>query len=214
MPKVLTPDHDRAGYLVVDLRNERNKKYHKFVHQLVALVYIPNPNHYKYVNHKDRDKENCFVGNLEWCTKAINNAHTFTVGSRMKGKRYCLCFKGSPVIDFNSIIRIIQMAEYAASNCGFTKSQALKFQKIGDIQPQLLEAKCTTYHLYAGTTCIFSSSIAKECYSYANQLYGTHINHKKPYSCKYRLYVCKNDEDPYSWIWNYFGIIIIIRKKS
>ena len=57
-PKVLIPNHDRNGYLTVDLRNAPNKKYHKFVHQLVAAAFIPNPNGYLYVNHKDRNKEN------------------------------------------------------------------------------------------------------------------------------------------------------------
>ena len=54
-PKVLTPDHDRAGYLTVDLRDAPNSKHHKFVHQLVAMTFIPNPNGYLCVNHKDRN---------------------------------------------------------------------------------------------------------------------------------------------------------------
>ena len=49
------------------------------VHQLVARAFIPNPNGYDQINHKDENKENNHVSNLEWCTQAYNNAY----GTRM-----------------------------------------------------------------------------------------------------------------------------------
>lgn len=192
-PKVLTPDHDRAGYLTVDLRDAPNSKHHKFVHQLVAMTFIPNPNGYLYVNHKDRNKENNNVENLEWCTKAMNNKHTFTVGSRMRGKKSCITFYGSPIIYGNNAT---ELAEYAAANCGVKIGPMLQRKCRNGIQIQLLEPIHSVWHLYRESEVIFSSQYAKDCYSYANEMFGTGINHKKPYSCKYRLYVCKNDENP------------------
>ena len=65
---------DKYGYLKVGL-NERNKKY--FVHRLVALTYIENPDNKETVNHKDGNKLNNHVSNLEWMTNAENINHAF-----------------------------------------------------------------------------------------------------------------------------------------
>lgn len=49
------------------------KSRSEWVHRLVGLAFIPNPNNYKYINHKDEDKGNNEVSNLEWCTCKYNN---------------------------------------------------------------------------------------------------------------------------------------------
>ena len=45
-----------------------------FVHRLVASAFIPNPNHYPVINHKDEDVTNNQVSNLEWCSVSYNTA--------------------------------------------------------------------------------------------------------------------------------------------
>ena len=61
-----------TGYYVVNLSKNGIPKTHK-VHRLVAQTYIPNPNNYPQVNHKDCNKQNNNLNNLEWCTNEYNN---------------------------------------------------------------------------------------------------------------------------------------------
>lgn len=60
------------GYLITVLSKKGiNKTY--MVHRLVAEVFLPNPNNLPCVNHKDEDRLNNNVNNLEWCTYKYNN---------------------------------------------------------------------------------------------------------------------------------------------
>lgn len=64
---------DKDGYRTVMLyKGSRIKKLCK-VHRLVAEAFIPNPNCLPMVNHKDEDKANNKVSNLEWCDCKYNN---------------------------------------------------------------------------------------------------------------------------------------------
>lgn len=63
------------GYRQVCLIDKYGNKQLKYVHKLVALTFIPNPNNYSFVNHKDENKENNNVSNLEWCDSYYNNTY-------------------------------------------------------------------------------------------------------------------------------------------
>jgi len=67
--RILKPVHD-AGYLAIKI----NDKY-LFMHTLVATLFLENPNNYKEVNHKDGDKQNNHVDNLEWISHSDNMIH-------------------------------------------------------------------------------------------------------------------------------------------
>ena len=69
--RILKPYKNHRGYLMVDLRHPNTRKGMQ-VHRLVAIAFIPNPNNLPEVNHKDEDKTNNCVDNLEWCTTEYN----------------------------------------------------------------------------------------------------------------------------------------------
>ena len=73
--KIMKPSRSTKGYLQLDLRLDGRKsqnRVHLGVHRLVARAFIPNPDNLPQVNHKDENKENNCVDNLEWCTNEYN----------------------------------------------------------------------------------------------------------------------------------------------
>lgn len=69
--KIMTPCKSNNGYMQVHLSIDGVMKSHK-IHRLVAKTFIPNPYNLPQVNHKDEDKTNNCVENLEWCTQSYN----------------------------------------------------------------------------------------------------------------------------------------------
>lgn len=76
----LSPSTKDDGYTSVKLY-KCNKGYQKSVHRVVAEAYIPNPENKPQVNHKDLDKKNNEVTNLEWVTQAENQSHAIRNGA-------------------------------------------------------------------------------------------------------------------------------------
>lgn len=70
--KILKPCLNNKGYCRVRLTKSTNSKLF-FVHRLVAMAFIPNPNNFPQINHKDENKQNNSSNNLEWCTSLYNN---------------------------------------------------------------------------------------------------------------------------------------------
>lgn len=64
----------KSGYSQVTLMKDGKPKIYK-VHRLVAIHFISNPKNKKFVNHKDGNRSNNHVDNLEWCTQWENNTH-------------------------------------------------------------------------------------------------------------------------------------------
>lgn len=77
--KILKPNRQRNGYLGVCLR--RYGKVKRFlIHRLVAIAFLPNPYDFEQINHKNEDKANNCVENIEWCSRRYNMRY----GSRTK----------------------------------------------------------------------------------------------------------------------------------
>lgn len=75
--RMLKPAITKNGYLNV-VFCVRQKREHKFIHRLVAEAFLPNINNYSTVKHKDRNKLNNCVENLEWLSVEDNNRYSNT----------------------------------------------------------------------------------------------------------------------------------------
>lgn len=84
---------NNGGYVLVDL-HMNGKADKRTIHRLVAEAFIPNPNEYPCVNHKNECKNDNFVENLEWCTYLYNNTYNdlqikrgVKISKALKGKK-------------------------------------------------------------------------------------------------------------------------------
>lgn len=76
------------GYNTFSLRNNKIL-YNTVIHRLVAKEFLSNPNNYKIVNHKDGNKQNNKLSNLEWCSRSYNTKHAYD-NNLISGKRCIL----------------------------------------------------------------------------------------------------------------------------
>ena len=82
--KIMTSSIGKHGYCCVQLFDYSGSFKTIRIHRLVAEAFIPNPKNKPQVNHKDGNKENNCVNNLEWCTNGENGKHAWDNNLRTK----------------------------------------------------------------------------------------------------------------------------------
>lgn len=128
----------RNGYEYVTLcMNGQRKKF--YVHRLVAIAFIPNPKSYEQVNHKDGNKSNNKVDNLEWCTQKENLMHAFRTGLNTPTIENLIRFDRKPVIRIEDGKWFSGVTE-AANQMGICEAAMSKCLNKG------LSATCCGYH--------------------------------------------------------------------
>lgn len=115
---------DKYGYHIFNLKLNGTKNYPR-AHRLVALTYIPNPENKPTVNHKDGNKRNNHVSNLEWATQSEQQIHSVKIGLRtsIKGIDYKSCKKiinlttGKIYFSLTEAARLNNVLITSLSNC-------------------------------------------------------------------------------------------------
>lgn len=90
--RILNGSKNYYGYKQISLSKNREKKRF-MIHRLVATAFISNPEEFPIINHKDENKINNHVDNLEWCSYAYNNTYGGLTQRRnaTKKERHSLC---------------------------------------------------------------------------------------------------------------------------
>lgn len=133
--QILKPTLNTWGYLSVTLCSEKKRK-NKTVHRLVAEAFVSNPNNLPEVNHKDENKENNSVENLEWVTKKenINHGTRTKRANEKKFKKVCQYSESGALIKVWESLKEAEKAGYhhsAISACCYGKREFHRGYKWG-----------------------------------------------------------------------------------
>ena len=87
--KFLRPGHDKDGYAVVGLVCNDGTVHSTRIHRLMLMVFDPEMGFQNLVcNHMDGNKQNNYMGNLEWTTVAGNTQHAYEMGLEKRGEEH------------------------------------------------------------------------------------------------------------------------------
>lgn len=89
-----------GGYCTVNLCFGKNK-YSVKVHRLVALAFLQNPNNYPIINHKDENKQNNHVSNIEWCTYRHNVRWGCAIEKQKANREDYFQRKRKPIVQYS-----------------------------------------------------------------------------------------------------------------
>ena len=130
--KKMTPTLDgKRNYLLIGL-SSNSHRVKLLVHRLVAQTFIPNPDNLPEVNHKDKNKQNNAVSNLEWCTRKENLEDSYSTMSPNRNFQKCQLFVDEQCVgEFDGVIRA---ARFAGENYGASVSSLDKYLKWLNIQ--------------------------------------------------------------------------------
>ena len=76
-----------SGYIQVRLF-KNGKYYYRYLHRLIALAFIPNPNNYRTINHVNGNKLDNSISNLEWSSDEKQQRHAFLMSLKPSGKSF------------------------------------------------------------------------------------------------------------------------------
>lgn len=143
---ILKVKKNHRGYYIIS-RNLLEKNINKSIHRLAAETFIPNIDNLEFVNHKDENKENNTISNLEWCTPKYNSNYgqarekmKKTIKERGRSKSVILySYEGEVVKEYNTMMEAAidnNVTNTSVADCCLGKTSAshgLHFRFKGDI---------------------------------------------------------------------------------
>jgi len=122
--KILILKPDNSGYIKLRIKKDKTFK----VHRLVAMAFIPNPDGFPQINHKNENKADNRVENLEWCTAQYNvlyNGNAQRIGKKLLNGP---CSKPVAMIDTKTgeILRVFPSTTEIERQLGFDRSNINK----------------------------------------------------------------------------------------
>lgn len=122
--RYITPTEDSSKYLQNTLVDDNGNRKTMKTHRLVAMAFLPNPENLSDINHKDFNRHNNNVDNLEWCTEKYNTQYTAKYNLVNNKESY---MKMSPLTE-EQVLLIPTLLNY-----GFSVKLISKLYKVGHI---------------------------------------------------------------------------------
>ena len=130
--RVLAPATNHGGYRIVCL-SQNGKERTAVVHSIVARAFLGDP-HGLHVNHKDGDKQNNHVANLEHVTAAENNRHAVEMGLARTNPEQCrLAGRRNSTLTVADVRRIRRVAARGTSYVNLAREYGVHASTIGGI---------------------------------------------------------------------------------
>lgn len=158
---------DKDGYYRVNVQKENKTWSQQSVHRLVALAFIPNPENKPCVNHKDGNRINNNLDNLEWVTHKENVYHSYLYGNR----KVCKYVPKNSILTDYQISQIDNLRQYYSLK-EISKLFNIEYQSIKNIvikkrrrekldnqQPSIYK---DVYNINEGSTTISKESTSKQ----------------------------------------------------
>lgn len=108
--RILKQVKNKIGYIGVGLHKKGVRKQ-AMIHRLVGIHFIPNTENKPQINHKDGNKTNNSIENLEWCTHSENAYHAFKTGLRVVSKKI---INNLNKISSKSVVNTLTKDEYTS----------------------------------------------------------------------------------------------------
>lgn len=201
---------DHKGYYKYSLR-KNGKSTSIFEHRLVAMAWIPNPNHYPIINHLDCNPKNNDYRNLEWCTYQRNSDWKFKCGYTASTKQCDVYYKDQFVKSFPTPR---SASLYICEQTGSSERNVQRRMHYGDYKMVIPEngdtkdvCKSKNHHyettelkrpcsLFYGTKQIAHFNAKQDLLHYCKQQYGSWDGlRRNNYSTRLNLFVLYDDDN-------------------
>ena len=132
VPRVMRTWYQKSGYENIKLC-KNNRTYHFLIHRLVGEAFLDNPLNFPEINHKDGNRQNNNVSNLEWCDRKYNLLQSYNTSPPIRNFCRCVLFHGDEKVkEFVSISSAASYAHrvYGSSQSGLVRNFKSKEDKI------------------------------------------------------------------------------------